>query len=121
MKFFKSIMCIAMTMCLFAMPQMNYAAPSILDNNQSINALFGEGYTVIMGRTGGTVEVDLPLPAAVAPVTVQILNDRGNAVFTHRGGGIIVIISDAVLASGENLTLVVMQAGRIVEVVDISG
>ena len=115
MKFFKNILSIIMMVCLFGMPQINHAAPSTLDNTQEIiNALFGEGYTVVMGRTGETVEVDLPLPPEVAPVTVQVLNDRGNAIFTHRGGGVISIIPDAVLASGEGLALVVVQAGFII-------
>jgi len=113
MNFFKNILCITMMMCLFALPQINHAAPLILDKAEIASAPLTGGLVVIFSNREA-MEVDLPLSPEVASVTVQILNDRGNNIYTHRTGGYTVIVPRIVLESGEALTLVVRQAGFII-------
>jgi len=114
------MLCIAMTMCLFALPQINHAAPLTLNKTEIASAPLTGGYVVVVTQYQ-TIEVDLPFAPERSAVTVKILDRRGNAIYRNRTNGNHVTIPDSILESGGSLTLVVIQAGSIIAVEPIKG
>ena len=120
MKFFKSIMYIAMMMCLFAIPQMNHAAPLVFDKSEAFDAPLKCGYIEVVVQYQ-TIGVDLPFVPQKSAVTIRILNEEGIAIYRHRTNSNLAVIPDWALESGNGFSIVVIQAGAIIIAEPIKG